>query len=109
VRAPKHYNDLIEQTPIKHEDLVDLSGEYDFIHIFNDTEDALSGVLPKCIEHLVDRGMIWASWPKKSSKLWIDLTEDGIRAAALPIGLVDVKVCAVDKDWSGLKLMRRKK
>jgi hypothetical protein len=48
------------------------------------------------------------SWPKKASKLFTDLTEDGIRAFALPLGIVDVKVCAVDEDWSGLMLVRRK-
>jgi hypothetical protein len=52
--------------------------------------------------------MIWVSWPKKTSKLFRDLTEDGIRRICLPMGLVDVKVCAVDTDWSGLKLLRRK-
>ena len=53
-------------------------------------------------------GSLWISWPKKSSKLFVDLTEDGIRTVALPTGLVDVKVCAVNEDWSGLKLMVRK-
>ena len=53
-------------------------------------------------------GSLWISWPKKSSKLFVDLTEDGIRALVLPTGLVDVKVCAVNADWSGLKLMVRK-
>ena len=53
-------------------------------------------------------GGLWISWPKKSSPLFVDLTEDGIRAIALPTGLVDVKVCAVNADWSGLKLMVRK-
>jgi hypothetical protein len=52
--------------------------------------------------------MLWVSWPKKSSNLFRDLTEDGIRKVCLPMRLVDVKVCAVDADWSGLKLMRRK-
>ena len=53
-------------------------------------------------------GSLWISWPKKSSPLFVDLTEDGIRAIVLPTGLVDVKVCAVNNDWSGLKLMVRK-
>lgn len=52
-------------------------------------------------------GMLWVSWPKKSSPLWKDLNEDHIRDAALAIDLVDVKVCAVDDDWSGLKLVIR--
>jgi hypothetical protein len=52
--------------------------------------------------------MIWVSWPKKSSGTQTDLTEDGVREIALPLGLVDVKVCAVDETWSGLKLVIRK-
>jgi hypothetical protein len=52
--------------------------------------------------------VIWVSWPKKASCVTTDLTEDGIRAVALPLGLVDVKVCAVDAVWSGLKLVIRK-
>lgn len=51
---------------------------------------------------------VWICWPKKSSPLFVDLTEDGVRDAVLPLGLVDVKVCAVDADWSGLKLMVRR-
>ena len=53
-------------------------------------------------------GMIWVSWPKKAAKVETDITEDVIRAVALPLGLVDVKVCAVDETWSGLKLVIRK-
>jgi hypothetical protein len=53
-------------------------------------------------------GMVWVSWPKKASKVPTDVTEDTIRSVALPMGLVDVKVCAVDDTWSGLKLMIRK-
>lgn len=58
---------------------------------------------------LIDRsGFIWVSWPKKAAKVETDITEDVIRAVALPKGLVDVKVCAVDLVWSGLKLVIRK-
>ena len=53
-------------------------------------------------------GAIWVSWPKKSSGVATDVTEDGIRELALPLGLVDIKVCAVDETWSGLKLVIRK-
>lgn len=53
-------------------------------------------------------GMVWVSWPKRASKVETDITEDVIRAVALPLGLVDVKVCAVDETWSGLKLVIRK-
>jgi hypothetical protein len=53
-------------------------------------------------------GALWISWPKKTSPLFRDLTEDGIRDVLLPTGWVDVKVCAVDADWSGLKFLRRR-
>ena len=71
-------------------------------------EAALARDLPKLETRLAQGGMLWVSWPKKTSKLFVDLTEDGIRRLCLPMGLVDVKVCAVDADWSGLKLLRRK-
>jgi hypothetical protein len=56
---------------------------------------------------LTTDGTLWVSWPKKASGVTTDLTEDGVRAVALAHGLVDVKVCAVDEVWSGLKLVRR--
>ena len=57
---------------------------------------------------LAPRGMLWVSWPKKSSGQFVDLTEDGVRAVLLPEGWVDVKVCAVDATWSGLKFLERR-
>ena len=69
---------------------------------------ALKKSLPGVSRKLPADGSLWISWPKKASKLFVDLTEDGIREVVLPTGLVDVKVCAVNDDWSGLKLMVRK-
>lgn len=67
-------------------------------------EEALSRLLPA-----MDRaGFIWVSWPKKASRVHTDITEDVIRDVALPLGLVDVKVCAIDATWSGLKLVIRR-
>lgn len=66
--------------------------------------DTLDRLEPK----LVDTGMLWIGWPKKASGVSTDVTEDAVRAAALPRGLVDVKVCAIDATWSGLKLVRRR-
>lgn len=110
IAAPHQYDDLIEGFPVEHVAGPEaLEGERDFLHLFcrqtSDLEAGLAGVF----EHLAAGGMIWVSWPKKSSKLWRDITEDDVRRVCLPMGLVDVKVCAVDADWSGLKLMRRKK
>ena len=69
---------------------------------------ALKKSLPGVSRKLPADGSLWISWPKKASKLFVDLTEDGIREVVLPTGLVDVKVCAVNDNWSGLKLMVRK-
>lgn len=80
---------------------------FDFAHAFVGSRATLQQALDALEPHLDDAGMIWTSWPKKASKIATDLTEDGIRELALPRGLVDVKVCAVDAVWSGLKLVRR--
>jgi molybdopterin converting factor small subunit len=81
----------------------------DFIQCFVPDRRALDRGLARLLPRLAPDGMLWVSWPKKSSALFRDLTEDGIRAAALAAGVVDVKVCAVDDDWSGLKLVYRLK
>lgn len=82
-------------------------GAFDFAHAFVRSRAELAAALDTLTPHLDDHGMIWISWPKKASRMATDLTEDGIRELALPLGLVDVKVCAVDAIWSGLKLVRR--
>ena len=68
----------------------------------------LSAQIPRAMEQIKQNGMIWVSWPKKSSGVVSDVSEETIRAVALPLGLVNVKVCAVDAVWSGLKLVIRK-
>lgn len=80
----------------------------DIVHLFVRSVAALDGALAHWLPRIATGGMCWVSWPKKSSSLFRDLTEDGVRAAALPQGWVDVKVCAIDADWSGLKLLRRR-
>lgn len=77
-------------------------------HVFVTERVELAGQLETLRGLLDPDGMIWVSWPKKASKLPTDITEDTIRELCLPMGLVDVKVCAVDGIWSGLKLMIRK-
>ena len=79
-----------------------------FVHIFVDQRVALEQHLKNLRELLDPAGMVWVSWPKKASKVPTDITEDTIRELCLPIGFVDVKVCAVDETWSGLKLVIRK-
>lgn len=85
-----------------------LSGPYDVIHLFTDDRAAFESALPHLLAALHRDGMIWVSWPKKASKVPTDITEDVIRDTALKTTLVDVKVCAVDEIWSGLKLVIRK-
>ena len=79
----------------------------DFIQFFTTSRKGLEQALPAMLKSLAPAGMLWVSWPKKASKVPTDMTEDVVRAVALPKGLVDVKVCAVDELWSGLKLVRR--
>lgn len=109
VAAPRHYDALVEGFPVAHAaGPGDVEGDHGFLHLFCREKSDLEGGLVPLLRHLGAGGMIWVSWPKKSSRLWRDLTEDDVRRVALPLGLVDVKVCAVDEDWSGLKLVRRK-
>ena len=80
----------------------------DAAHVFVTDRGALEAKLHELKPLLAPSGFIWVSWPKKASKVPTDITEDVIREVCLPMGLVDVKVCAIDATWSGLKLMRRK-
>jgi len=78
------------------------------VHLFVTHCATLDCKLRMLLPLIARDGMIWVSWPKQASKLPTDITEDVIRAVAIPLGLVDVKVCAVDATWSGLKLMKRR-
>ena len=80
----------------------------DAAHVFVAERADLQAKLTQLLPLLDPAGMIWVSWPKKTSKVPSDITEDVIRDVCLPMGLVDVKVCAVDATWSGLKLVIRK-
>lgn len=108
VNPPANYAKLTDGAAIGQRAAVPAAGAFDFIHAFVPDAATLEHKLHKLEPRLADGGMLWVSWPKKTSKLFVDLTEDGIRKVCLPMGLVDVKVCAVDNDWSGLKLMRRR-
>ena len=79
----------------------------DIWHFFTRSKSELESRLPFLMTAIHPDGMIWISWPKKSSGIPSSVTEDTIRSIALPLGLVDVKVCAVDDTWSGLKLVIR--
>lgn len=105
VNEPPNYLSLFDDWP----DKVTISKQKNLkkncIHLFAKNADELFTQLPLLKKELVDNGMIWVSWPKKASKVPTDITEDVIRNFALQIGLVDIKVCAVDATWSALKLV----
>lgn len=109
VNDPDHFSELLGDLPEGAEVVgSDHSGPIDFIHVFCSNEEALHNSFPPLKEKLAKDGTLWVSWIKKSSKLETDITGNEVRSLGLYIGLVDVKVCAVDDDWSGLKFMYRK-
>lgn len=81
---------------------------FELVHIFTNNLQDLSNQIHRFRDEIVQDGSIWISWYKRSSKLPSEVTEDEVRRIALPTGLVDIKVCAVNQDWSGLKLVIRK-
>lgn len=109
VNEPDNYFDLLGNLP-EESQLVkdDYPDPIDFIQVFCEDEQSLHNHFPPLKVKLAKNGMIWVSWIKKSSKLDTDITGNEVRELGLNIGLVDVKVCAVDEDWSGLKFMYRK-
>ena len=118
VDGPPNYEELIEQLPEGTEIVgfsestlatarVSASG-IDLVHIFTNFRDGLFRTVSTARRLIKQEGTIWVSWYKKAAKLPTEITEDTVREAAFPLGLVDVKVCAVDEKWSGLKLVIRK-
>lgn len=85
------------------------AGSLDFIHFFTADKKALADQLPRLKKQLDQKGCIWISWPKKTSGVKTDLDENVVRSIGLEAGIVDVKVCAVDETWSGLKFVIRVK
>ncbi len=106
--APKNYLELVAPFPEGARLVSKIDGDTDIVHIFSTERAHLTAALRDTLSKLKQDGSIWVSWPKKSSKVPTDITEDTIREVALPMGLVDIKVCAVDDIWSGLKLVVRK-
>jgi DUF3052 family protein len=106
--APGNYKQLLGPVPGEVIVSTRLRRPVDMVHIFSIARAHLSAELRRAIAEIDQDGAIWVSWPKKASGVQTDITEDVIREVALPMGLVDVKVCAVDETWSGLKLVIRK-
>jgi hypothetical protein len=105
---PEHYARLVAPLPEGVEMVERLDAETDLVHVFALRRTALRAVLRRALKRLRPDAAIWVSWPKKSSGVPTDITEDVIREVALPLTLVDIKVCAVDEVWSGLKLVIRR-
>jgi len=108
IDAPKDYAQLVAPVPTGVQFLSKASRKVDIAHVFVSRRGALSKRLSQLREALDVQASIWVSWPKKTSKVPTDITEDTIREVALPLGFVDIKVCAVTDIWSGLKLVVRK-
>jgi hypothetical protein len=106
--APANYRKLLAPLPDGVEFQTRISKTTDIVHLFTASKAELAKSLATWLKVLAPEAAIWVSWPKKTSKVATDITEDTIRAVALPMGLVDIKVCAVDETWSGLKLVLRK-
>jgi len=105
INKPDYYFDLFTDLPNDIKILTDKKSKKNFIHLFVKTLNDFEKHIHDLKNEIEPDGMIWVSWYKQSSKIETDLTEDMIRNTALAIGLVDIKVCAVDDVWSGLKLV----
>ena len=105
--APPAYLSLLQPVPADVTFVNRLGKRARFVHCFVTRRAELEKEFPTLSRSLADDGMVWISWPKKAAKAETDLTEDVVREVGLRAGLVDVKVCAVDDLWSGLKFVRR--
>jgi len=105
VNPPAYYFDLFTDMPESINIVTDIETRKNFIHYFATRAKDLKNEIASLKDEIEQDGIIWVSWYKKSSKMSSDVTEDFIRNLALSNGLVDIKVCAVDEVWSGLKLV----
>ncbi len=103
--APKPYPEIVGELPDGAKLLARAATSLDMVHLFVTEAAGLAGKLRGLRKAIAPDGMIWVSWPKKASGVESDLSDVVVREAALPLGLVDVKVCAVDETWSGLKFV----
>jgi len=108
INAPMNYRRLLDTIPQGVTFSNRLKVDSSFVHLFTKKRSELAKRLSLLREKIADTGTVWISWPKKSSGVPTDVTEDVVRTIALPLGFVDVKVCAIDETWSGLKLMVRR-
>ena len=109
IDAPPHYRALLAPLPDGVRFAPRFSSAVDVVHVFVTAATALRRLIPRIRKQMRTDAVGWVSWPKKSAGVETDVTEDVVRAVVLPTGLVDVKVCAVDDVWSGLKLVVRRR
>lgn len=105
IDAPAHYMELLGPDAAHVNFVGSGKAKVDAVHAFVVRKQQLTKIIPVMSATIVPNGMVWISWPKKAAKVATDITEDTVRELALKNGLVDVKVCAVDETWSGLKLV----
>lgn len=108
ISAPDGYPDWLAPLPEDVAFSAKLRGDTTLVHLFCDRRAELERQLASLRKTIQPAAAVWVSWPKKASKVPTDITEDTIRELALPLGFVDIKVCAVSDIWSGLKLVIRK-
>lgn len=109
VNPPAQYLDFLQPFPVEVSVIPGKPLErVNFLHLFVTREEVLKHELTSLVDVLLPEGVLWISWPKKSSGVVTDVTEDTLRHYALPFGLVDTKVCAVDQTWSALKFVWRR-
>ncbi len=107
-KAPDGYFELLGDIPVGVEFVKRLTKDMEIVHLFINKKSELKKECEQNVKYIKQDGMIWVSWYKKASKLPTEITEDTVREVALQLGLVDVKVWAVDENWSSLKLVIRK-
>jgi len=107
LNAPTNYNDTLGELPPSVQRLSKPKGVLNFIHFFARQRSELERVFPALKRELAETGMLWISWPKAASKIATDVNENAVREIGLKNQMVDVKVCAVDAVWSGLKFVYR--
>ena len=108
VGAPEGLRELLEPLPPSVEFASKPSKTTSIVHIFTTKRAELAKALPTYRKQLSPEATVWVSWPKKSAQVASEVSEDTVRELALPLGFVDVKVCAVTEVWSGLKLVVRR-
>lgn len=108
INEPDHFRSLLVDLPVKRDIRTTARGKADLAIAFFVRRSEFERRLPALRTSIFPAGALWVAWPKRASRVPTDMTEDVVREVALPLGLVDIKVCAIDETWSGLKVVWRK-